>query len=221
MPAPSFDLYLVMECAVGDRPAADVLREIVRGLGSASGRLGLELRDKSADARELYRTGGKIRDVARPAGVSFLVNDRIDVALSLGADGAHLGGGSIRADDARLLLGGEKLIGLSAHSVEEARRGLDLGADFIALGPLFFTPSKARYGDPLGLGPLKKLAAEGFPLPIYGLGGVNEGNAAEVTAGGARGVAMIRGVLAAPDPSGAARRVLEAVDAGRGRRNIS
>ena len=109
---------------------------------------------------------------------------------------------------ARELLGAEKLIGVSTHSINEASEAEREKADFILFGPVYFTASKAAYGEPQGLGRLKKVV-EKISLPVYAIGGVKAGNIAEVKETGVRGIALISAVLSASDPRAATRRILE------------
>jgi thiamine-phosphate pyrophosphorylase len=129
----------------------------------------------------------------------LLINDRLDVALALDAAGVHLAGHSLPTAVARRVLGAGKLLGVSTHSVEEACRAAEDGADFIVFGPVFTTPSKVAYGPPQGLQQLSTVV-RAVHIPVIAIGGIDHTNLPQVVQAGAYGVAMIRAVLAAPDP---------------------
>ncbi len=187
---------------------AGAARRALRGLPPRAA--AIHLREKDLGGAELLRLARALAAVCRETVQLLLVNDRVDVALAGGADGVHLPSRGLSAADARRLLGAGKLIGLSCHSAAEVRRARDEGADYATFGPVFDTPSKRPYGPPVGLEPLSQAARLG--LPLVGLGGVEPGNAAEVFARGARGVACIRAWLEAPDPAGAVRALASAAN---------
>jgi thiamine-phosphate pyrophosphorylase len=142
----------------------------------------------------------------------LLINDRLDVALALDAAGVHLAGHSLPTAVARRVLGAGKLLGVSTHSVEEACRAAEDGADFIVFGPVFTTPSKVAYGPPQGLQQLRTVA-RAVPIPVIAIGGIDHTNLPQVVQAGAYGVAMIRAVLAAPDPQKATQQLQAALAA--------
>jgi thiamine-phosphate pyrophosphorylase len=131
-----------------------------------------------------------------------LINDRIDIALAVEADGVHLGQSSFPVSVARRLLGPNKLIGVSTHNPVEIAAAA--GADFIVFGPVYFTPSKAAYGEPQGLERLRQ-AVVLSAVPVLAIGGINSERVAEVLATGACGIALISAISAAPNPARAAQ----------------
>ena len=160
---------------------------------AAAGRVTLvQLREKALSARTLYELAAAAARLARGSGTRVLVNDRADVARAAGCDGVHLSTRSLEAGAVRRAFGEEFLIGVSTHTLAEARAARDGGADFTVFGPVFDTPSKRAYGPPAGLEALAEAARELSPFPVVALGGVSEGNAAEVLGAGAAGVAGIR-----------------------------
>lgn len=174
-------------------------------VGAAQGGASMvQLREKDLSARDLLALGHQLQTALTPYDVPLLVNDRVDVALALDAAGIHLAGHSLPTAHARRLLGSHKLIGVSTHSVSQARAAMDEGADFIVFGPVFETPSKVAYGPPQGLRQLADVVRQ-VTLPVLAIGGITVDNLACVMQEGAHGVAMIRAVLAAPDPCAAAR----------------
>ena len=204
MRSPNFDLYLVTDRnQTGGRDLLWVLERALEG-----GVRAVQLREKDLGGRELFVLAEKTKRLCERYQANLFVNDRVDVALGVDADGVHLGGDSMPVRAARELLGAEKLIGVSTHSIKEAREAEQEKADFILFGPVYFTASKAAYGEPQGLGRLKKVV-EKISLPVYAIGGVKAGNIAEVKETGVRGIALISAVLSASDPRAATRRILE------------
>ena len=191
----SFRLYLVTD---RQQTAGRALIEVVTA--AARGGVGaVQLREKDLSARELYGLGARLQEVLIPLQVPLLINDRIDVALALDAAGVHLAGHSLPTRTARRVLGPDKLLGVSTHSLDAARQAAKEGADFVVFGPVFATPSKLAYGPPQGLPQLTEVV-RGVPIPVLGIGGITPANMPQVRKTGAHGVAMIRAVLAAPDP---------------------
>ena len=197
-PPLGFRLYVVTDRQqTAGRPLAEVIAAAARGgLGA------VQLREKDLSAGELYELGASLQEALNPQGVPLLINDRIDVALALDAAGVHLAGHSLPARIARRALGPDKLLGVSTHGLDAARQAADEGADFVVFGPVFTTPSKLSYGPPQGLPRLAEVV-RGVPVPVIGIGGITAANLPQVMQTGAHGVAMIRAVLAAPDPCAA------------------
>jgi thiamine-phosphate pyrophosphorylase len=185
-------LYLITDRALCPDGLAAPVEEALKG-----GVRLVQLREKDLGGRELLKLARELRAVTDKYGSGLIINDRVDVALSADADGVHLGQGSFSPADARRLMGKGKLIGVSTHGTEEAKRAEDEGADFITFGPVYFTPSKARYGEPVGLEPLRE-AAGVIGIPVYALGGIKKERVAEAMDAGAYGVAVISAVLGAP-----------------------
>lgn len=152
----------------------------------------LQLREKNLSTRVLYDLTLQAAEITRGSNTRLLVNDRADVARSAGAAGVHLTAGSIEASVIRRTFGDDFLIGVSTHSLEEARAAREARADFAVFGPVFETASKHVYGEPLGLEKLEQVA-NAFPqFPVLALGGVTLDNATGCLRAGAAGVAAIR-----------------------------
>lgn len=204
-----FNLYLIT-----DRhqvPGGDLIAAVRAAL--EGGVRAVQLREKDLPPRELLPLALALRDLTRCYGARLLINDRVDVALAVGADGVHLGGGSLPPSVARKLLGPDCLIGVSTHCLPEALAAREGGADFITFGPVWFTPSKAPYGPPVGLQHLREACAV-VDIPVFTLGGVKIENVPELLAAGAAGAALISGVLAAPCPKEAASAFLHLLNGG-------
>lgn len=192
--------------AAGDRPLLDVMRAAIRG-----GATIVQLREKEASTREMVELGRMLHEITQEAGIPLIVNDRIDVALALDAEGVHVGQDDMPADLARRLIGPDRILGVSANSVAEARRAEQDGADYLGVGDVFGTPSKADAGDVIGLERVREVA-DAVSIPIVGIGGITVENAAAVIEAGAAGVAVISAVVGASDPEAAARALYEQVD---------
>jgi thiamine-phosphate diphosphorylase len=189
-------------CYVTDRkalpgPADDQLRALVEKIENA-GRAGVEwiqVREKDLCGRELAELVSEaVRRVPRSCRV--LVNDRLDVAVAVGAGGVHLGEHSLEVWDAKRLVsarysGGAFLVGVSTHSLEAARAAEQAGADYLIFGPVFATPSKAAFGPPQGIERLREVCAN-VGIPVIAIGGITEQNAEQCVKAGASGIAAIR-----------------------------
>jgi thiamine-phosphate pyrophosphorylase len=200
-------LYLITDRhATAERPLADVVAAALRGIPAgalAPADVAVQLREKDLSGRALFEMAFALRAVTAAAGVGLYVNDRVDVALAVGADGVHLGGGSL--DPATVARVAPALaIAVSVHAAAEVA-ALRAAADPIAfalLGPIHDTPSKRRYGAPLGAAAVTAAARSGIPVVV--VGGIEPRHVRELRAAGAHGVACIRAVMAAADPSAAA-----------------
>lgn len=187
------------------RPLVSVLAQALK-----AGRPSIQLRERDLCAKELLALADEIQQLTGPRGVQLVINDRLDVALSLEGAGVHLRSNSLPVSVARRLIGPRRVLGASVHSVKEAVEADASGADYIVLGPIYDTPSKQRYGPPLGLSALEG-AARAVRVPIVGIGGVTAARARDMRLAGAFGVAVITAVLSADDVEGATRALLDAV----------
>jgi len=158
----------------------------------------------------LVRVGHHLRALTRAHGGLLIVNDRVDVALAIDADGAHVGQDDLPAREARRLLGPDRLLGVSARTVEEAVRAAGEGADYIGFGPVFPTATKGDAGPPRGLEDLRR-ACRAVTVPIVAIGGITSDNVGDVLVAGAAGVAVIAAVVTAPDMAAATRTLREAI----------
>ncbi len=202
-------LYVVLDrTAARGRDLDDLLGAVIDG-----GCRMVQLREKEWPSGRLLPLARRLRDRCRRAGVTFIVNDRVDLAVAVEADGVHLGQEDLPARTARPLLRGGMLLGVSTHAVEQARAARDDGADYVAVGSMFATASKPDF-QLVGPALIRKLRGE-IRVPLVGIGGITHENVAEVVRAGADGVAVISAVCAAPDPTAATRRFLELIRSAR------
>jgi thiamine-phosphate pyrophosphorylase len=152
----------------------------------------IQLREKNLPARVLYELATQASAITRPTSTRLLINDRADIARAAACDGVHLTTRSLEASTVRKTFGPDFLVGVSTHSIEEARAARDDGADFAVFGPVFDTPSKRVYGPPPGLHKLEAAARELSPFPVIAIGGITLENAPQVLSAGASGIAAIR-----------------------------
>lgn len=192
-----------------DTGAGRGLLDIVRG-ALRGGAPAIQLRAKAATAREMLELARALAPEIRSAGALFLVNDRVDIALSAGAGGAHLGDDDLPLSAARAIAPPGFVLGRSADTVEQARAAEREGADYIGAGPVYVTASKADAGIPIGPDGIRNIASA-VGIPVVGIGGIKNTTAGAVTAAGAAGVAIIRAVINAPDPERATRALLREI----------
>jgi thiamine-phosphate pyrophosphorylase len=189
-----FRLYCVTDRRhTAGRPLVEVIHAALDG-----GVRAVQLREKDLEGGALYQLAAQLRALTTRYQARLLINDRLDVALAVEADGVHLGQTSFPAAAARRLLGPGKLIGVSTHNPTEI--AAVAGADFVVFGPVYATPSKAAYGEPQGLVRLRQAVALS-PAPLLAIGGITAERVAEVLTTGAHGVSVISALSAAPDPA--------------------
>ncbi|OGL20100.1 MAG: thiamine-phosphate diphosphorylase [Candidatus Rokubacteria bacterium RIFCSPLOWO2_12_FULL_71_22] len=205
-------LYVIL-----DRTAARGrdLEEILEAALAGGCRM-FQLREKEWPSGRLLPLAEQLRRRCRGAGATFLVNDRVDLALAADADGVHLGQEDLPAHAARPLLRPGMILGLSTHDVPQARAAQAAGADYVAVGSMFPTGTKPDFRL-VGPDLLARLRPE-IRAPLVGIGGITVENVAEVIRAGADGVAVISAVCGAPDPAAATRRLLDAI---RGARDLT
>ncbi len=200
--AVDFKLYLITDRKQTTLPLPDAVHEALKG-----GVRAIQLREKDLSVRDLLELARELRVLTRKFGAKLFINDRTDVAVAVEADGVHLGQKSMPLEPVRRIIGNNMLIGVSAHSIAEARAAEAGGADFITCGPVFFTPSKAEFGAPVGLDVLKSVVGAS-KLPVFALGGVKSGNIHQVKQCNAHGVSLVSGIFASDDIKKAAEAVI-------------
>jgi thiamine-phosphate pyrophosphorylase len=196
-------LYLITDRhATRGRPLTEVVRAALRGIrGLAPAEVAVQLREKDLSGRELAELARALRAITADAGVALYVNDRLDVARAVGADGVHLGGASLDPVSAAAVAG-DLAIAASVHAsadVAALRAAVGARLAFALLGPIYDTPSKRAYGAPVGTTVINEAARTG--IPIVAVGGIAPEHVRALRAAGAHGVACIRAVMAAPDPA--------------------
>ena len=206
-------LYVITDSALShQRLDIDVVRAAIAGGATA-----IQLRDKAASGRQLAETGRALLELTRRAGALLIVNDRVDVAMAIDADGVHVGQDDLAAADVRRIIGPNKIVGVSASTLEEAIQAERDGADYVGTGAVFATASKPDAGEPIGTRGLARIAAA-VRIPTVAIGGINATNAVGCIEAGAAGVAVISAVVSADDISEAARHLRDVVEAGKRQR---
>jgi len=183
-------------------------------LAIAGGADTIQLRQKTGTTREMIEVAREMKRVCAAAGVTFIVNDRVDVALAADADGVHLGQDDFPIPLARTLLGEGRVIGGSAGTLEEALKCQSEGADYVGCGPVYPTTSKHDAGPASGLSLLKEVMAH-VTLPVIAIGGITAENAPEVMASGIHGIAIISAVCCPLDPEEATKTLRRAMESRR------
>ena len=201
-----FSLYLITDRhQTAGRPLLSVLDHAL-----TAGVKAVQLREKDLDAKSLVELAGEVLSLTRKHGALLFINDRVDLVLALGADGVHLRSDSMPIKDARRMLGPNCLIGVSVHNIEEVLKAETDGADFAVLGPIYDTPSKRPFGNPIGLRALEE-ASQQSHIPIFAIGGISLPRVQEVRRAGARGVALISAIFLAEDVQSATGFLLHAL----------
>lgn len=192
----SFNLptvYPLTDTLLSGLSHAEQVRRLIQG-----GATLIQLREKHAAPREFYHQAAAALQVARDHSAKLIINDRVDVALALKADGVHLGQSDLPVEAARRLLGEGAIIGFSTHNVTQARLAAKMPVNYIAFGPIFGTSTKENPDPVAGLVALHEVRASISPLPLVAIGGINSFNAAEVLSAGADALAMISELVASP-----------------------
>ncbi|MFC1628231.1 thiamine phosphate synthase [Gemmatimonadota bacterium] len=193
-------LYLVTDRPLSrGRPIEEIVSAAIAG-----GVTTVQLREKDTPTGEFLELALRMRTITRESEVTFIVNDRLDIALASDADGIHVGQDDMPADVTRRLIGPDRILGVTAGDSEQARTAIEAGADYIGCNAVFATHTKTDTGIPLGLAGLEELVRS-VDVPVVAIGGINITNAAEVLATGVAGIAVVSAIVAADDPEKAAR----------------
>ena len=197
-----FKLYLITDRKQTKMPLPEAVRLALQG-----GVRAIQLREKDLPIRGLLALAQELVSITKESGAKLFINDRVDIAIAVDADGVHLGHQSMPPEAVRKIVGKRMLIGVSTHNRAEAKAAEEGGADFITFGPIFVTPSKMQYGAPAGaeaLGEVKKKSG----ITVFGLGGIRVDSIPEVLRTGADGIAMISAIFAAEDIQAAAQGIV-------------
>jgi thiamine-phosphate pyrophosphorylase len=201
------DVYLVTDRGLSrGRDIEMIVAAAVKG-----GATVVQLREKECSTLEFIRLAERIKSILAGYKVPLIINDRLDVALAVNADGLHVGQSDIPYEIARRILGPEKIIGLSVESVEDARKAEKLDADYLGVSPIHFTPTKTDLKRELGIAGLREIKSFSRHR-LVGIGGLNMSNAAQVIENGAEGVAVVSAICSADNPEEATRELARIVN---------
>jgi thiamine-phosphate diphosphorylase len=186
-------LYVITdEILSGGRSHLEIAKKAIAGGANV-----IQLRDKKASSRKLFKVGIQLRELTSQNNINLIVNDRVDVALAIQADGVHVGQSDLPASTARQLIGSQKILGVSAGSLQEAIQAQKDGADYLGVGPIFEARStKYDAGEPIGLKLIQDVR-KNCNLPIVAIGGINQENMKEVILSGADCAAIISAIVSA------------------------
>ncbi|QPA32762.1 thiamine phosphate synthase [Thermaerobacillus caldiproteolyticus] len=201
-------VYFIMGSSNCKKNPLNVLTEAITG-----GITLFQFREKGKGAftgEEKYAFAKELQKICRQHGVPFIVNDDVELAIELDADGVHIGQDDEKADVVRKKIG-DKILGVSAHNLEEARAAMTAGADYIGVGPIFPTTSKDDAKEAQGASIIRFLRDSGIDIPIVAIGGITHENASEVIAAGADGVSVISAIASAESPFDATRQFVQCV----------
>jgi thiamine-phosphate pyrophosphorylase len=205
---PDFDLslYLVTDRELSvNRPLNEMVDKAANG-----GVTMVQLREKNSSTREFIQEALEIQPILRKHGIPLIINDRVDVALAIDADGVHLGQSDMHWSMARRLLGADKLIGLSIEKAYQLKEANEADIDYIGISPVFTTPTKKELKLGLGLTGTADIATQS-KHPSVAIGGINADNAQDIMATGTNGISVVSAICSAPDPGKAARELLNLV----------
>ncbi len=205
-PFPDFSLYVITDGRLSrGRPLPFVVEKAIEG-----GATCVQLREKEATTGELYRWAVELRKLTRDKGIAFIVNDRLDIALAVEADGVHLGEEDLPLLAARRIMPSHMVLGFSPESPELGLQAQENGADYLGIGAVFGSVTKADAGKAIGLERLTRICCE-VKIPVVGIGGITAENAGDVIRAGASGVAVVSSVVSASNISAAAGQIAEKV----------
>ena len=204
------DVYFVTDRNLSKgRPIEDIVAAAAQG-----GATIIQLREKACSTREFIDIGNRVKDILAPYNVPLIINDRLDVALAIDADGIHVGQSDMPCNIARKYLGPDKIIGLSVESIQDARDAEALDVDYLGVSPIYFTPTKTDFKRELGLDGLHEIKSFSR-FPLVGIGGLNATNAGDVIKNGGDGVAVVSAICSADNPEAATRELVNIVNAAK------
>ena len=201
-----YSLYLVTDRGLArGRSTVEIVKRALQG-----GVTCVQLREKNCSTLEFIEQALALKDILKSTGVPLIINDRVDVALAVEADGVHLGQTDMPLAMAKKILGDTMIIGISAESLEDAVEAERNGADYLGVSPIYGTPTKTDTAAPLGLEGLRAIR-NSVRLPLVGIGGLNRDNSAEAIRNGADGIAVVSAIVAADDPATAAGDLMQVI----------
>jgi thiamine-phosphate pyrophosphorylase len=200
-----FKLYLITDRKQTKMPLPEAVKLALQG-----GVRAIQVREKDLPVRELLALSQELRTLTKEFKAKLFINDHVDVAVAVDADGVHLGHESMPTAAVRNIVGDKMMIGVSTHNIDEARAAEAEGADFVTFGPIYETPSKAHLGAPVGLEALRNVR-RAVDIPIFGLGGIKGKNIGHVLWAGAYGIGMISAIFGADDIRKKAKNISEMI----------
>ena len=207
MPDCNVSLYLVTDRGLSKgRSHRFIVEEAVKG-----GVTMVQLREKDVSTKAFYDLAMSLKKVLKPLNIPLIINDRMDIALAVDADGLHIGQSDLPYDVARKILGKDKIIGLSVETIEQAREADELDVDYIGLSPVFSTQTKTDTNTPLGLEGIKEIASFTHHKTVA-IGGINDRNAGQIMQHGADGIAVVSAIVSHDNPQQAAKTLSGIVD---------
>lgn len=208
-----YSLYLVTDAELSrGRTQREIVTAAIRG-----GVTVVQYREKNTGTRRMIAEAQELCELCRLHSIPFIVNDRVDVALAVDADGVHVGQEDMPAVLARKLIGPGKILGVSVENLAQLEEALAAEADYVGASPIFATPTKPDAPAPIGLQGLRELA-RASSIPVVAIGGMNASNAAEILSAGAAGVAVVSAIVGAEDVERAAAELRQAIGRGRAQR---
>ena len=205
-----YSLYLVTDRDLSrGRSTLEIVEAAVRG-----GATCVQLREKDCSTRAFIEEALSVKDFLKKSGIPLIINDRVDVAQAVEADGVHLGQNDMPLDTAKQILGDSMIIGISAESLEDAIEAEKGGADYLGVSPIYATPTKTDTAPALGVEGLQAMR-KAVRIPLVGIGGLKKENSMDVIRGGADGVAVVSAIVSTDDPELAARELLQVITRAR------
>lgn len=205
-----YSLYLVTDRALSKgRSLLEIIKSAVEG-----GVTIVQLREKDCSTREFLKIAQEVKDLCSPLGVPLIINDRVDIALAVGAEGLHIGQSDMPYEIARKLMGPSAIIGLSVENVQDALNAEKIDVDYLGLSPIYSTPTKIDIHHELGLEGIREIRKISRH-PLIAIGGVNIHNTAEIIAAGSDGIAVVSAICSAEDPRSASQKLLAQVKLGK------
>ena len=202
-----YSLYLVTDRALSrGRRTLEIVKAAVQG-----GVTCVQLREKACTTREFIDQALAIKDFLKTSKIPLIINDRLDVAQAVGADGIHLGQSDMPFSIAKAIVEDSMIIGISAESVDDAIQAEKEGADYIGVSPIYKTPTKTDTAPPLGLTGLREIR-KAVNIPLVGIGGLNKSNVYDVIKNGGDGVAVVSAIVSADDPEESSRALRSIID---------
>lgn len=196
----NYKLYLITDRSfLNGRSLKECVEDAIKG-----GVTLIQIREKDASTREFYEVAKEVKEVTSKYNIPLIINDRIDIAIAIDAEGVHLGQSDMPLKLARKILGKDKIIGISANNLEEALEAQKDGADYVGLGPIFYTGTKKDIDEPIGVQGLREIT-ENIDIPSVAIGGINKENAKLVLESGVQGISLISAILGSEDVEKASR----------------